>query len=252
MSRSVLKALEILETLAQTENGLAVSDLAERTGYPISTAHRLLNTLAHSDYVDQDPETRRYYLGTKILTLQAQSVRQHQLVQSAFPRLTQLKQQVNGTVNLGVLNGREIVYLETFVPDSGLGFYSPPGTRMPSCCTAIGKLLLAHLPAERREKVLSALDLEMRTPNSIASLDLLRQQMAHVRESGYAVDDQEYAIGVRCIAAPIRDHRGEVVAGVSVTLPAEQLSVDQIDCTADLVVKASQDVSRALGYRKRS
>jgi DNA-binding IclR family transcriptional regulator len=252
MSRSVLKALETLETLAQAENGLSLSELARQTGYPISTAHRLLNTLAQNDYVEQDPQTRRYYLGTKILTLQAQGIRHRQLAQYAFPRLTQLKQQINGTVNLGVLNGKDVVYLETFVPDSGLGFYSPPGTRMPAGCTAIGKVLLAYLSAEKRGKMLSVLELDRRTPHSVSSLAALQTQLAEIVERGYAADDQEYAVGVRCVAAPVYDHHGEVIAGVSVTLPAEQLPLGQIDSTAALAVKACQDLSRALGYRDRA
>lgn len=249
MSRSVLKALDIIEALARSENGLSLSDLSERAGFPLSTSHRLLNTLIGRGYVEQDPQTRRYCLGSGILTLQAQVVRQRQLVRLAFPHLDELKQQVQATVNLGVLSGKDVVYLETFVPDASLGFYSPPGTRMPSCCTAMGKLLLAHLYPQAVEELLSSLRLEPRTPNTITSLPDLRAELTRIAARGYAVDDQEYALGVRCVAAPIRDYSGNVIAAVSVTMPAEQLPIGCTDATAALVVAACRRISRALGHR---
>jgi DNA-binding IclR family transcriptional regulator len=240
----------MLETLAASQNGLSLSEVAERTGYPVSTTHRLLTTLAERGYVEQEPQTRRYFLGIEILTLQAQGIRQRQLIQHALPRLTRLKQDVNGTVNLGVLSGKDAVYLETFVPDGSLGFYSPPGTRMPTSCTAMGKLLLAYLPLKAREESLSTLELELYTPHTISSFSELRTQLAQITTTGYAVDDEEYAVGVRCVAAPIRDHSGKVVAGVSITLPAAQLPLDRMDCTAASVVDACRDISLALGYRE--
>jgi DNA-binding IclR family transcriptional regulator len=245
-----LKALEILETLAQAESGLPLSELAEDTGYPISTAHRLLNTLAERGYVEQEPQTRRYYLGSKILTLQAQVVRHRQLVQRAFPHLNELKRKANGTVNLGVLSGKDAVYLESFVPDSALGFYSPPGTRMPPCCTAMGKLLLAHLDPAAMGQILSSTKLEPHTPHTITSLSELRAELSRIASRGYAVDDQEYAVGVRCVAAPVRDYSGAVIAGVSVTLPAEQLPLDRIEDTAALIVATCRDISRSMGHRE--
>lgn len=249
ISRSLLKALEAIETLAQAEDGLSLSELAERTGYPASTTHRLLATLAERGYVEQDPQTRRYYLGIKILTLQTQGIRHRHLVRSAFFHLNRLKQQLNGTINLGILSQTDVVYLETFAPDSSLSFYSPPGTQMPAHCTAMGKVLLAHLSSETQERILSSLEMEPRTPNTITSLSDLREELVEIARQGYAVDDQEYAMGVRCLAAPIRDHSGTVIAGASMTVLAEQLPDEQIEPTAALLTRACLDISRSLGYR---
>ncbi len=250
ISRSLLKALELLETLASTENSLSLSVLAEQTGYPISTTHRLLNTLAERGYVEQELQTRHYTLGSKLLTLQAQVVRHRQLIQRAFPHLNRLKQKVNGTVNLGVLSGKDAVYLESFVPDSALGFYSPPGSRMPLCCTAMGKLFLAHLEATTREEMLFSTKLEPRTPHTITSLPELRAELSRISSRGYAVDDQEYAVGVRCVAGPIYDYNGQVIAGVSATLPAEQLPLNRIEDTAALIVAACREISQSMGYQE--
>lgn len=249
MNRSVLKALDTLEILAQTESGLSLSELAKRTSYPVSTTHRLLATLAERGYVEQDPQTRRYYLGVKILTLQAQGIRGRQLAQRAFPHLNWLKQQVQATINLGVLTGIDVVYLETFVPDSFVGLYMPPGTRMPSYCTALGKVLLAHLPQSQLEALLPLLDMKPLTPHTITSQTELRARLAEIAQNGYAVDDQEFALGVRCISAPIYDHRGVAVAGASMTVPAEQMPDEKTGEMATLLMQACREISSALGCR---
>jgi IclR family KDG regulon transcriptional repressor len=250
ISRSVLKALHILETLARTEEGLSLSELAEQMDYPVSTTHRLLATLAERGYVERDPDTRRYQLGVKILTLQTQGIRGHRLVQRAFPQLNTLKQQVHATVNLGVLSENEVVYLETFVPDGSVGFYLPPGTRMPSYCTALGKVLLAHLPRDALEALLPRLDLAPCTPYTITSETALRADLDTTARQGYALDDQEFNVGIRCLAAPIRDRSGTAIAGASMTVPAEQLPNEKIETTAALVTQACQRISRALGYQR--
>ncbi len=248
-SRSIPKALDVLEILAQAEDGLPLSTVAEMAGYPISTVHRLLASLSRRGYVEQDTQTRRYYLGLKILTLQAQGIRSRHLGRLAFPHLNHLKLQVNETVNLGVLSRTDVVYLETFAPDSSFSFYAPPGTRMPPHCTAMGKLLLAHLPAKTQEDLLSSLVLKSFTPYTITSLPDLRAELVQIVQQGYAVDNQEYAIGVRCLAAPIHDHTNTVVAGVSVTVLAEQLPDERMKPMAVLLVQACLDISHALGYQ---
>jgi IclR family KDG regulon transcriptional repressor len=247
INRSILKALQAIEILAQAENGCALSELAEQTGYPVSTTHRLLATLASRGYVEQDPQTRRYYLGIKILTLQAHGLRHRRLTRLAFPYLNRLKQQVNTTVNLGVRSGQDVVYLETFAPDSFLAFYSPPGTRMPLHCTAMGKVFLAFLPPEAQEDILSRLELKPLTADTITTLPALRAQLVEIARQGYAADDQEYTVGVRCLAAPVRDHSSAVVAGVSMTALADQLPRERVASTAALVVQACQEISQALG-----
>jgi IclR family transcriptional regulator, KDG regulon repressor len=249
INRSLLKSLDTLEILAQADDGFSLSELSERVGHPISTTHRILSTLAERGYVEQDPQTRRYYLGFKILTLQARGIRHRQLTRLAFPHLIQLKQQINTTVNLGVPSQQDVVYLETFAPDTSFAFYSPPGTRMPLYCTAMGKVFLAHFPTLQRREIFDQLDLEPLTPFTIASIADLKAQLQEIFKRGYAIDDQEYTIGVRCLSAPIRDHTGRVIAGASMTVPAEQLSSAQIEPMAALLVQTCLDISKALGYR---
>ena len=248
VNRSVLKALEILEILAAAERGMRLKDLAERAAYPASTTHRLISSLLEGGYVEQDPRTSLYHLGTKILSLQAQAVRGRHIGRLALPHLLGLKKQLNGTINLGVLSGNSIVYLETLVPDSMLSFYVTPGTRAPAYCTAMGKVLVAHMPVEARQTLLPSLELEPHTPHTIASLPDLEAELVQVAERGYAVDDEEYILGVRCIAAPIHDHTGMAVAAISTTALADHLLPERTDQVAALIVQAGQAISRALGF----
>src|SRR5688500_16471097 len=122
-NNSTLKALEVLEMLAAEENGLRLTDIAAGTAYPISTVRRLLVGLIERAYVEQDPETNRYFLGTKILTLQAQGIRHRHVVRLAYPHLRHLQRQLDETVNFGVLVDRSVVYLETLAPESSFAFY---------------------------------------------------------------------------------------------------------------------------------
>ncbi|MCZ7568936.1 MAG: IclR family transcriptional regulator [Ardenticatenaceae bacterium] len=248
LDQSVLKALKLLEFLATTEDGLRITELSEKSGYPVSTTHRLLATLSAMGYVEQDPHTNRYHLGIKVLSLQAQAIRQRPLMRLAITYLNRLKQEVNETVNLGILSEKSIVYLESLVPDSSLAFYSPPGTKMPLHCTATGKVLLAYMPALERERLLASLPLPPATPNTITSMMVLRNHLEEIQVRGYAIDDEEYAVGVRCIAAPIVDHRNQVIAGVSVTAPANRLTPDREEIVSSLVVGACEAISRELGY----
>ena len=249
MSRSVLKALEMIELLAPAQHGLSLSEVAERTGFPMSTAHRLLATLAGQSYVVQDPQTRRYYLGSKLFALQAQYSPRRHLDRIAPPYLRRLMRQLNAAVNLSVLVGQEAVYLETVSPDSIFSLRAPPGTRIPLHCTAAGKMLLAHLPLEDCEIILSSLKLERFTPHTITSLADLRAELLQVAQRGYAVDNQEYVTGVRCVAAPVRDYTDKVVATISASDMAERLPDERIEPVVTLVLETCWEISQALGYQ---
>ena len=152
ISRSVLKALEMIELLAPAQHGLSLSEVAERTSFPMSAAHRLSATLAGQSYVAQDPQTRRYCLGSKLFALQAQFAPRRHLARIAPPYLRRLMRQLNAAVNLGVLVGQEAVYIETVSPDSIFSLRAPPGTRIPLHCTAGGKMLFgASSPGGSRD-----------------------------------------------------------------------------------------------------
>jgi IclR family acetate operon transcriptional repressor len=248
INHSTLKALEVLEMLAAAEDGLRLTEIANGSGFPISTTRRLLVSLIERHYVEQDPESGRYFPGTQILTLQAHGIRRRHIGRRAYPLLSRLRQELDETVNLGILSGASVVYLETLAPDSSFAFYAPPGTRMPLHCTAMGKVLLAFLRPELQMPLIGSLELVPHTPRSLTSAPTLRAELDAVVRRGFAVDNEEYALGVRCLAAPVRDHSGNVVAGVSVTVPATRLPPERVEDVAARLVETCRAISRGLGY----
>jgi DNA-binding IclR family transcriptional regulator len=249
-NNSTLKALEVLEMLAGEEDGLRLTDIAAGAGFPISTTRRLLVSLIDRNYVEQDKQSSRYYLGTKILTLQAQGIRQRQVIRVAYPVLKQLQRELDDTVNLGILSDRHVIYIETLAPESSFSFYAPPGTKMPLHCTAMGKLFLSYLSDGALAGILSGLDWKAHTPHTLTSPEALAAALPEIRRRGYAIDNEEYARGVRCVAAPILAHTGQPAAAVSVTALASRQVGEREEFVARELKAACARISEAIGYSR--
>ncbi len=249
-NNSTLKALEVLEMLAGEEDGLRLTDIAAGSGFPISTARRLLVSLIDRNYVEQDKQSSRYYLGVKILTLQAQGIRQRQVIRVAYPVLKQLQRELDETVNLGILGDKSVIYVETLAPESSFSFYAPPGTKMPLHCTAMGKVFLSHLSESVLTGVLSGLDWKQFTPNTITAPEHLAASLPEIKRQGYAIDHEEYAQGVRCIAAPIFSHTGLPAAAVSVTALASRQVGERESFVINELTGACARISEAIGYQR--
>ena len=235
--QSVDRALDLLEALVAAEGEVAITALATRTGLHVSTVHRLLATLLRRGYVRQNPETSRYYAGAKLATLSEGRSRFGELRLRARPLLRGLTEATRETANLVVLDELQAVYIET----------------MPSLhATGAGKALLANLPAVRRDALLERLDLRGYTARTIVDRAVLRRTLDEVRERGYAIDDEEYDEGVRCVAvavmpAPGRESAaGAPVAALSISAPASRLSRQRCAELAPALRRAAADLAEAL------
>lgn len=243
------KALRLLDLLIGHPEGLRPVNLMQQTGFPPGTLHRLLGTLVRNGFVRQDPSSGRYVLGYKFLWAFNGLVKGLALPEKALPLLRRLARATGQAANLGILHGDQLVVLESVVSDNaGPVLYSPPGTLMPPNCTAMGKVLLAFLPDRELEQYLQTASLVRRTPHSLTTASELHSHLAQVRRNGYAVDDQEYNLGVRCIAGPVYDHTGRVIAAISVTSPIQDLPVERIPAVAEVVVAVARDLSADLGH----
>jgi IclR family acetate operon transcriptional repressor len=243
---SVLKAFGLLETIAAS-GGLSLSELSRRNDLHPSTAHRLLHTLIGIGYVRQDPATRRYLLGPRTAAIGlATPVNRHGALQeAAAPYLRRLAELVGESVNLYVLDGHEVVLLAQSGGPTAIRMFTSVGTRMPAYCTAAGKVLLANLPAPALAERVADLALMPRTPNTIVDPDDLLVELDRIRRRGYAVDDEEQEIGVRCVGAAIRPHAGDAVAAVSISGPTGRINVHHI---ADLAQRV-QETATQIGQR---
>jgi len=216
--QSVDRALSLLEALVVAGSPVGVGELAERTGLPQGTTHRLLQGLHRRGYVRRDA-SRKYSVGTAALRLG--DAAQRSLARSAQPFLAQLVEASGETANLAVLEGDDVVYLAQVPSPHTLRMFADVGRHVPPHTTAVGKVLLAAMPRERAVALLRRTGLPRRTEATITDLDELGRVLDAVQANGWAADDEEHETGIRCVAVPVFSGE-QVVAAVSLSGPAER------------------------------
>ena len=247
LTLTVLKALDVLELLASTEEPTTVAEVARRCGLSRPTAYRLLNTLRHRHYVTNNDDGH-YQLGPRLLTLTSNLLESLDLHQIADPELQRLMQLSNETTHFAILDHTEALYVGKVESTQPVRMYSTVGARIPLHCTAIGKAILAFLPADDLAILLDLITLDRRTPNTITDKAVLTSHLELVREQGYAIDDIENEEGIRCIGAPVFNHLGRVYGAISISGLAYRLSRDKLEEFSSLVITAAGVVSSKLGY----
>lgn len=245
---SVTNAARVLKAFSSAHPSYGVSELARRLDLSTSTTHRLLQTLAAEHLVEQDPETGRYHLGLAVYDLFAATSPGYGLTEALLPPMTMLRTHTGETVQAAVLDGREVVYVERLESPQSLRMFMKVGRRNDAHCTGTGKVLLAFLPADRLKRLLTGWDLPARSGATITDPAALRQQLARIREQGYALNLEESEVGAASAGAPVRDHTGEVVAALSVAGPRQRIE-DQLGAITHGVVEAAAAASRRLGHR---
>jgi DNA-binding IclR family transcriptional regulator len=245
---SVAAAVALLKAFSADETELGISALAKRLGVAKSTAHRLATTLVGEGLLEQDRDSGRYRLGIALFRLGA-LVRQRMDVSSeAKAFLYDLREATHESVHLAILDGVEIMYVFNLESTQAIRMRSDIGVRKPAYCTAEGQALLAFQPAETIDAAIDA-GLAQRTPQTITDASRLREALAEIRKRGCAIEDEESEVGMRAIAAPIRDDSGTVIAAVGVAGPVTRLSRRTIATFVPHVIETAAAISRRLGYR---
>ncbi len=247
-ARSVLRALAIVDLLGRAGEELGVTEISNRLGLHKSTVFRLLTTLAAAGYVRQESPLGKYRLGMRLAELGMIALSQIDLRSEARPFLRDLMEATGETVHLGIVDGDQVVYIDKIESRQILTMKSTIGSRAPAHCTALGKVLMAFLPDEDLDALLARRDLARLTANTIAQPAGLREHLVRIREQGYAIDDEEHEPGIRCIAAPIRDHTSRVVAAVSVSGPSVRITREAMERIIPRVIEAGNEISRAVGH----
>ncbi|QGP90693.1 Transcriptional regulator KdgR [Neomoorella glycerini] len=248
--QSLEKGLKILEALAAAAEGVGLSDLSRRLGLNKSTVYRMLATLKAYGYVDQEQATGKYTLGLKILDLSGSLLERLDARIIAHPYLKELAARSQEVAHMVVRDGPEAVYVDKVEGNRTIRMYSQIGRRVALHSTAVGKAILAFLPPEEIEKVIASRGLPRFTPRTITTMTALQAELARVRECGYAIDDGENEEGIRCVGAPIFDHRGQVVAALSISGPTLHFTLERVPGLGQLVRQAGEEISRRLGYRQ--
>jgi DNA-binding IclR family transcriptional regulator len=248
--QSVHRALDVLETVA-AGGELGVSEVAARTGLVVSTAHRLLASLADRGYVRQSATHGRYRLGLKVLELaggeQAQTAA---LCAAARPHLERIQSATSETTNLVILVGDRVVYVDQVAGRHSMRMFTELGSSALAHTTGSGKAMLAYRPAQTIADLYPRArePFERLTPRTHTTLASLREEFARIRRRGYALDDEEHEEGVSCVAAPVFDATGTAFAAISISAPTSRLVHADTSELGRLLQQRAAEVSTALGY----
>jgi IclR family acetate operon transcriptional repressor len=220
---SVSKALSLLDAFTLEQPELSLVQIARQAGIHKSSAFRLLATMEAQGFVEKDPVSHGYRLGWKLAELAGRLLGRYELRELAAPHMEQLARESGEIVHLSILDGAEIVYLEKKGRSQPLTVSTTIGGRSPAHASAMGKVLLASLAEGEMRRVLRGLSLRRFTPTTITDRRKLARELSAIRRQGYALDDEETFPGIRCVAAPLRDREGRVVAALSVTAPTQRM-----------------------------
>lgn len=246
--RPVEKAIHVLRCISAAPSAMSLKEVSSRAGLPKTTVFRYLHTLRACGLVAYEAERNLYRVDSGILSLAPRSGELHRLREIAIPHMQALQRRWDETVNLGVVEGTNIVYVEIFESQRALRMQARIGRRDPIHTTAIGKAILAHLPQELARQILPP-RLRKRTAHTICSTATLARELALARRTGYASEESENEEGASCIGAPIFDESNAVVAGLSISAPAARLTAGMRQKMAPALIDAARCISTTLGFR---
>ncbi len=249
---SVQKAIDILDLFDRHNYELGTTEIAKALDMPKSTVAGIIHTLGLNSYLDQNQKNRKYRLGIKLVERGSMLLSQLDLRQIALPYLEMLRDWCNEGVNLAILDGSEVVYIERLFGTSMLGMRSEIGKREPVHSTALGKAFLSSLPDEEIEKFLSTRKLTSVTPRTIINSEQFLIELRRARRQGFSIDNEENESGGRCVAAPIFDYSGLPIAAVSVSVPVQRLPESKIPLFGKRVKQAAESISHDLGFSSRN
>lgn len=248
---SVLKAVDVLDLISRSENGLGVTEISQGLNYGVSATYHLLNTLRQCKMLEQDKKTKKYRIGFAMFRISNQAKKQNLLGGLTMSHLERLRDELSETANLSMLEGSDIVCIAQVESGHMIRLFSRPGSSSPFYFTAGGKLLVACQPRESWDGYISKVRFEKYTGNTILSINELRDELEETLRRGYGVDNEEREEGVVCIAAPVFDAYGEAIAAMSISGPAYRIG-DRIDEIGQKIKEAAGELSKSIGYNPES
>ncbi|WP_161821928.1 IclR family transcriptional regulator [Sporotomaculum syntrophicum] len=249
--QAVDRALFILETLADAGEPITITEIAQKTNLTLGTAHRLLYTMIQRGFVEQNTENSKYRLGIKAFQVGNAAIYFKDLRSIARPVMEELQQKYNETVNLATLDDSEVVYIDQVESTNMVlvRMFARTGNRGPAYCTGSGKVLLSALPQDKLENLVYNMNLKKFSNETITDPELLLKELIRVKRDGYGLDLGERDEEVRCVAAPINNYEGKVIAALSISGPSIRITTPFIkNELVDAVKNAANKISIQLGY----
>lgn len=247
--QSVDRALKIIEILKDRSDGIGVTELSNMLEVSKSTAHRLLMSLYNADFVQQDKDNEKYLLGFKFIELGEIVSKNIDIKNIVHPYLYNLGNITGETAYLAVKNKNQINYIDKIESSKTIRMFSNIGKSAPLYCTGVGKAIFAFLPESEIINIVDKIDFVKYTKNTIITKDDILKELEDIKNLGYAIDNEEHELGIRCLAAPILNYNNDVIAGISVAIPIMRLNDKKFENILKEVLNASNSISKALGYK---
>ncbi len=247
--QSLERGLRVIEATADNGGSTTLAQVTRKTGLPRSTAHHLLRALVEFGYLVQDGNARPYKLAPKLFRLTGQTWTKEQLAEISMPFLDELSRRTREGTSLAIIRDGVVSIVAKRDPDGPVRVVQEIGATRPIYCTAVGKALAAWLPARELDGILDRTGFEAKTARTITAPAAFRRELARIRTSGVAIDDEEHIEGIRCIATPVRDHSGEVRASLCVLGPKSRLPLRRLAEIRKPLLAVAADLSARLGYR---
>jgi IclR family KDG regulon transcriptional repressor len=245
---SLQKAIDILELFDDLTPELGITEMSESLDLHKSTVSGLVYTLEGNNYLEQDSGTRKYKLGFKLVERASTLLSQIDVRSLALPHLQELRDWCDESVNLALCDGGHVIYVERLLSTQTLGMRAKVGYHAPLHCTALGKAILSSLPVAEVSQYVTRYGLPAVTGRTITDGGRFVEEIRRASECGFALDDEENEIGVRCVAAPVLDHTGHPAAAISVSAPAHRLPMSEVPRYGEQVKETALAISRELGY----
>ena len=250
MIKSIEKAVDIIGLLANSESPLSLAELSKSLGIVKSTLHGHISSLVEVGYVVQDAETGRYFLGYKLFEIGNTVSRKWNVRKVAHHYMQELSELTGNAIHHAVLDDGEVLYISKLDSTRSLPLASDIGVKTPVHCTGVGKVLISGLSPYEVRRITRKRGLAKYTETTITELDKLQSELELVRERGYAIDEQECVEGLRCVAVPIYNNKGDILSALSVAGSIQQMQGSYIEDIIERLLKASDEISAQMGYQK--
>jgi DNA-binding IclR family transcriptional regulator len=245
---SIERALSVLQCLGRSKHGFSISEIGRRLKIPKSSAHLILTTLERRGFLQKNTQTGKYHFGLQMVSLSRSALENLDLREEAQPFLRCLMQESGLTVHMAVLERDEAVIIEKVEAPGLVRLASWIGRRLDVNCTGVGKVLIAFLPENELNYLLSTKDFARHNGRTIIAKSALRRELTLVKQLGYALDDEEDELGLRCIGAPVFDENQKAVAAISVAGTTSQIAIERVPFLARMVTRTARGISSRLGY----
>jgi IclR family acetate operon transcriptional repressor len=249
-NQSLVRAMTLLERLSLTASGMTLTDLSQQLGMPSATTHRLLNTFEEMGYVEHDSILGLWFIGFKTFSVGNAFLNRRDFIATARPYMRRLVDQCGETVNLAVIDDGEVVYVGQVQSPEMMRMIVKLGSRSPIHASGVGKTLLASMTEKGVSTILQRKGLARFTEQTIDNPANLRVELSHIRKLGYALDDEEHSVGLRCVAATIFDENGVALAGLSLSGPKARITDSRLTDLGAATRQMADEVTAALGGQK--